>query len=186
MPFAVGCGKRPSQGQVANVPILVPYQGNWHVDEKKTIALWLSQGESQAEINDHLAMIRKQGLPLHLDLHIQGNVAVEPWGAIRHGVEGEYLFFALHAEGPGVCGKAWHHENRADPGNHISKPYIRLQIKDGDLWFSDRDKEDVDPTDPELINTPITAGSAATCIADKLPQEWTPWLTYIFTADPKQ
>jgi hypothetical protein len=196
MLLAAGCNKRQSQSQVAtsptgagvaNVPILVPYQGNWRVDEKKTVALWLSQGTTQAEINNDLAEDKQLGMPLHLDLHIQGNVAVEPWPAIRAGVEGEYLFFALHSEGPGVCGKAWHHENRADPGNHISKHYVRLQIKDGDLWLSDREQEDVDPNDPELTNMPVTAGSAATCKADKLPAtEWTPWVTYIFAGEPKK
>jgi len=194
MLLPAGCSKRRSQSQVAtsptgagvaNVPILAPYQGNWRVDPKKTVALWLSQGTSQAEISNDLASIRKLGMPLHLDLHVQGNVAVEPWPAIRAGVEGEYLFFALHSEGPGVCGKAWRHENRADPGNHIHKLYIRLQIKDGDLWLSEREQEDVNPDDPELATMPVTAGSAATCIADKAPAaEWSPWVTYIFAAEP--
>ena len=107
--------------------------------------------------------------------------------AIRPGVDGEYLFFALHPEGQGVCGKAWHHENRTDPGNHISKHYVRLQIKDGDLWLSDREQEDVDPNDPELANMPVTGGSATTCMADKAPaREWSPWLTYIFAAESKK
>jgi hypothetical protein len=174
----------PMGAGVANVPILAPYQGNWQVDENKTVALWLSQGTTQTEINSDLAEFKKLGLPLHLDLHIQGNVAVEPWPAIRPGVNGEYLFFALHLEGPGVCGKAWHHEDRTDPGNHISKHYIRLAIKNGDLWLSDREQEDVNPNDPDLMNMPVTGGSAATCMADKAPAaEWSPWVTYIFSAD---
>ena len=100
---------------------------------------------------------------------------------------GEFLFFALNLEGPGVCGKAWHHEDRTDPGNHISKHYVRLQIKDGDLWLSDREQEDVDPSDPELINMAVTGGSAETCMADKAPAtEWSPWVTYIFAAESKK
>ena len=30
---------------------------------------------------------------------------------------GEYHFFALHTHGQQVCGKAWHHEDRYDPGD---------------------------------------------------------------------
>ena len=62
---------------------------------------------------------------MHNDMKISGNCA-----AVRSGVpSAEYRLFATHEHGGKVCGKAWHHEDRFDPGD-MSKCYVRLSIID--------------------------------------------------------
>ena len=168
-----GCGKNPSGP--ANTPLLTPLQGSWAFDINKTLTLWQAQGKPANQI----AMIRSMNamFPIHPDMRIKDNTAV-----LNGVTEGEYYFFALHQHNPWTCGKAWHHEDRHDPGD-MSKCYVRLEIKNADLHLSLRILEDpINLNDPDLTNMPITAGNANTCIADSEPDPpWSAWETYIFT-----
>ena len=101
--------------------------------------------------------------PLHADMSINGNVAV-----LKGSPEGEYFFFAVHPHGQWLCGKAWHHEDRHDPGD-MTKCYVRLELKDQDLHLSVRMEDSDNPNDPDLTKLPAAAGSAGTCRADAAP-----------------
>jgi hypothetical protein len=190
--LALGCDRNPSNvsspsstgasnsptgygGSPAAAALLQPFQGNWKFNLEKTLALWKSKGASQKEIDEARAMTAI--MPLHPDMALQGDVAV------LKGTpgEGEYAFFALHAHPQFICGKAWHHEDRHDPGD-MDKYVVRLQLHDAELWLSTRVPEDAaDPADPEVTNPIPLAGSAATCIADSLKDPpWSPWQIYIF------
>jgi hypothetical protein len=173
----------PTEAGVVNAPIMQPFQGHWRVNEVKTIAAWRAAGRTDAEINQVLAMSIQMKMPLHPDMIIQGNVAIVPTPLGTITMEGEYLFFALHTHGPWVCGKSWHHEDRHDPGD-MDKPFARLKIENGDLHFTIRSPiTGTNPNDPDILNMPLTRGSAATCTADTEPQtKWSPWSEYVFTA----
>jgi hypothetical protein len=174
-----GSASSPSSGSsgssaAAAAPILQPFQGPWRFSLAKTLAYWQAKGVPASEIAQ--ARATAKSFPLHPDMSIQNDTAVLP-GMI----EGEYRFFALHPHNQWVCGKAWHHEDRHDPGD-MDKYYVRLEIQGADLHLSVRIPEDAaDPADPDVTNTSLTAGSAATCGADALATPpWSPWRTYVF------
>jgi len=175
-----GCGREdndsPTGNASANVPLMKPFEGVWQFDLEKTIALMKSQGVPQAQLDQ----MRTVAAFMPSEMKINGNIAVLP-GI----VEGEYMLFALHPHNQRVCGKAWHHEDRHDPGD-MSKCYVRLELKSSDLHFSTREAEDsADPNDPDIINPPIVAGSAQTCGADAAAQpQWSPWMTYVYSPKP--
>jgi hypothetical protein len=160
----------------ANVPILVPFRGNWKFNLSKTLAYWKSKGVPAAEIAQAQKIAKSFGL--HPDITMGGDLA------ILHGpmsMEGQYQFYALHPHGQVVCGKAWHHEDRHDPGD-MDKELIRVELRDNDLYLSLRSNDDAaDPNDPEVVTMPILSGSAATCTADaEKDPPWSPWRTYVF------
>jgi hypothetical protein len=176
-PSSAGSGSSPTGygGSPAAAALLQPFQGNWKFDLEKTLALWKSKGVSQNEIDQARALTSI--VPLHPDMALHADVAVLKGKP----AEGEYAFFALHAHAQFICGKAWHHEDRHDPGD-MDKYLVRLQLHDADLWLSARIPEDAaDPADPEVANPPPLAGAAATCNADTLKDPpWSPWRTFIF------
>jgi hypothetical protein len=96
-------------------------------------------------------------------------------------LEGEYKFFALHPHNRWTCGKAWHHEDRNDPGD-MNKCYARLEVKDADLHLSLRDDDNpANPNDPDVVTMPTLAGSSTNCGADAAPDPpWSAWRTYVF------
>jgi len=162
-------------GSPAAAALLKPFQGNWKFNLEKTVALWKSKGVSQKEIDEARALTSI--MPIHPDMALQGDIAILKGTP----AEGEYAFFALHAHPQFTCGKAWHHEDRHDPGD-MDKYLVRLQRHDAELWLSTRVPEDAaDPADPEVASPPPLADSAATCIADSLKDPpWSPWQIYIF------
>lgn len=155
-------------------PILAPFQGKWIVSVSKTLANWQSAGTPADEIEAAKKMAG--AFPLHPDMDLRDNIAV-----LSSVVEGEYLFFALHQHKQWVCGKAWHHEDRNDPGD-MDKYRVRLELQGSDLLLSIRVSEDsADISDRDVLNTPLLADSEATCDADKLSESnWSPWRTYVF------
>jgi hypothetical protein len=153
-----------------------PFQGSWKFDLQKTLALWQAQGVPQSDI----AQVRTlaTAMTIHHDMTIGGNVAL-----FSASPQGSYDFFALHPHNQWVCGKAWLHEDRGDPGDMV-KCYARLELKEEgkELHLSTRMHDDAaDPTDPDVANMPPTAGSATTCTGDSDPHPpWSPWRTYVF------
>ncbi len=173
--LALACDRKPS----ANAPttpatILQPFQGNWKLSTPKTLAAWKAANVPAAEITQSQTLAST--FPLHPDMSIKSDTAI-----LAGKIEGSYQFFALHPHNQWVCGKAWHHEDRHDPGD-MDKYLVRLEIRDADLYLSVRIHDDAaDPSDPDVTNMPLTAGSAATCTADKNPTPpWSPWRTYVF------
>jgi hypothetical protein len=89
----------------------------------------------------------------------------------------------MHEHGNKVCGKAWHHEDRFDPGD-MSKCYVRLMIKDDYLYMEVRMKDGLpDLNDPDLGSSPPTeSGSATKCDAvNPVGPDWGDWTTYVFS-----
>lgn len=178
--IVAGCGNVGGGGSGTGLPatpapLLQPFQGAWSFDVNKTLTLWQSQGVPAQQIAQARAFA--QSFPLHGDIELDQNVAT-----IHHVVEGEYYFFALHQHNQWVCGKAWHHEDRYDPGD-MAKCYVRLEDVNGDLHLSIRVQDGWPPlNDPDLTNMPVQAGSASACPADTAPNPpWSPWQTYVFT-----
>src|SRR5690348_13502566 len=155
----IGCNRAPAPpppagggggpfGPPVMTPIMQPFQGAWRFSLAKTLALWQADGVPAAEIAQ--AKTLATSFPLHPDMTITGDTAVlSPLPLV-----GEYRFFALHPHNQWVCGKAWHHEDRNDPGD--MDKYLTRQKRDaGDLHFSFRVPEDAaDPNDPELTKMP--------------------------------
>ena len=179
--LSVGCdrsastpGGGPTGAGARKTPLMQPFQGPWKFDAAKTVARWQADAVPAAEVAQAQAM----GAALHPDMTIGGDAAV-----LAGPIEGEYAFFALHPHNQWVCGKAWHHEDREDPGD-MSKCYARLELReDGkELHLSLRMEEDAaNPNDPDVMNMPATAGSASNCGADGAPAPaWSPWRTYVF------
>ena len=173
----VGCDRPGGGGTAANAPVnspLQPFEGSWQFDPDKTLALWQGQGVSAAD----LAQVRALGkvIPLHPDMVLRGTSA-----QLSGPIEGEYSFFAMHPHNQWVCGKAWHHEDRHDPGD-MSKCYARLELRDNQLHLSVRVQQSSPAlNDPDLTSMPLTGGSVASCDADAAPNPpWDPWMTYIF------
>jgi hypothetical protein len=170
-------GASPAGGSTAaNVPILAPFKGNWNYNDAKTMAYWKAAKIPAAEIAAVQKM--KQLAAAHPNMALGGDLA------ILHGpgpMEGQYQFYALHAHPQFICGKAWHHEDRHDPGD-MDKYLVRLELKDTDLYLSIRAHQDAaDPSDPEIVTMPVLGGSLSTCTADaEKDPPWSAWRTYIF------
>jgi hypothetical protein len=163
-------------GPTTATPVLLQtFQGPWKFDLQKTFAQWQVDGVPATQIAQ--ARTLAQSFPMHPDMTIANDIAI--LSPLPN--EGEYKFFALHQHKQRVCGKAWHHEDRNDPGD-MTKCYVRLELKGSELHLSVRMAEDAaDPSDPDVMNMPITAGDATTCGADAAPvAAWAPWQTYVF------
>jgi hypothetical protein len=170
-----GCSKGTEDGGApAPLRMLQPFQGEWQFSQPKTLARWRATGMPANNIKqvEKLAEV----IPIHPGMVVKDNIAV-----LLGVVEGEYYFFALHPHGRWVCGKAWHHEDRHDPGD-MSKCLVRLELRNSDLWLSLRDNEDwTDVSDPDIVDRPLTAGSAESCEADAAATPpCGPWQTFIF------
>lgn len=178
-PTVVGCTTNTSNGPfgaAADSPLLSPFAGQWVFDFDKTLASQKAAGATDEQI----AQVRKLyggGSPLgkmHPDLAIQGDVAV---GAGKPSCE--YRFFAMHRHDAKICGKAWHHEDRFDPGD-MSKCYVRLSLVGGELHLEVNMLEALpDLQDPDLRSSPAVEGDASKCEASA--QKATGWVTYVFT-----
>jgi hypothetical protein len=161
-------------------PLLAPFQGAWQPDPDKSLALALAATRPAPTSSTPPAVApvspSRSMFATHPEMKLTNNVAV-----LNGLLWGEYRFFALHSHGDTVCGKAWHHEDRHDPGD-MDKYLVRLRRVGGDLHFSYRVCEDsADPNDPDVATTPLTAGSADTCTADtEKDPPWRPWVTIVF------
>jgi hypothetical protein len=177
----IGCGGNLNQGPFGpprQSTLLVPFAGNWTCDFEKTIEAQRAAGASDEEI----AQLRKLDpqhrafRKLYPDLNFSGDLAVGHDNS-------EYRFFSMHQHGDEVCGKAWHHEDRFDPGD-MSKCYVRLMIKDDCLYMREKMKDgNPDLDDPDLLSTPPPeGGSTADCKADQPGEpDWSDWFIYVFT-----
>jgi hypothetical protein len=179
-----GCGGGAAGpfGAPAESRLLAPLAGRWVFDFEKTLEAQKAGGATDEQI----ANLRKlyadnpQLRKMHADMTLTGNEAV-----CSGRPAGEYRFFAMHEHAGKVCGKAWHHEDRFDPGD-MSKCYVRLQL-DGDRLIFDLKMQEVpDLDDPDLRATPpAEAGSAAACDADHpAGSDWSEWTTFVFVRKP--
>jgi hypothetical protein len=102
----------------------------------------------------------------------------------------EYDFFAIHQHGNKVRGKAWHHEDRSDPGD-MTKCYVRMAMVVNRLQLEVRTSgRSPDLSDPDMAallaqnqsSPPVDLDTSAKCDADKPANgQWTPWTIAVFT-----
>ena len=175
----VGCAPSASDGPFGPAdysPLLTPFAGEWVFDFEKTLAVHKAVGVTDEEIAQTRKFYADNPMlgKMHSDLAIEGNVAV------GKGIPScEYRFFGMHEHDSKVCGKAWHHEDRFDPGD-MSKCYVRLSIADGNLHLEVNMLDGwPDLNDPDFLSIPAVEGDVSECDADKQnPDEWA---TYVFT-----
>jgi hypothetical protein len=177
---AAGCDVADSNSGPFGSPqpskLLQPFAGVWVCDDDATIKLDQEAGASEAQLKGYELARKINGGKLHSDITITGN-------CIHYGdaLNAEYYLFGLHQHGDYACGKAWHHEDRHDPGD-MSKCYVRLKLK-GDLLYLETKMQDGNPelSDGDIDTQKIEAGSAATCTAEMPPgEDWSDWSTLVF------
>lgn len=185
------------------VAILEPFQGEWKFDQNRTLAQWQAEGIPEEEVvriremygklaesemppealkamqaaGVDAAQVRKSLSTMHPDLTFQGHVAI-----CSGFPSGEYRLFGIHKHGQEICGKAWHHEDRFDPGD-MSKCYVKLAIEGDELRFGVRMQDGwPQDDDPDLRETlPILAESDSVCDAEESAgSDWGEWSTYVF------
>jgi hypothetical protein len=178
-------------------------EGKWEFDQERTFSAWRAEGMPEDEVDrlresyadaksmqipDQLQQaLRAQGIDpgevqaslgkIHPDMTLDGHVAV-----CAGMPSAEYRFFGLHEHGTKVCGKAWHHEDRFDPGD-MSKCYVRLAVVEDELYFEVRMQDGMpDLDDSDLKGTPsIVADPQSPCDADAPKGSgWPDWKTYVF------
>lgn len=184
--FAVGCGGAADStadsgpfGPVKESLILSSFAGEWVFDFEKTLDSLNSAGASEEDIEQlrKLYTENPQIDKFHPDIKITGDIA------IGSGIlSSEYRFYAMHQHDEKICGKAWHHEDRFDPGD-MSECYIRLVIKDNLLYLDVKMKEGrPDLNDPVFRESPpIKSGSSKECDAENPAGiNWGEWTTFIF------
>ena len=164
--------------------LLQPLAGKWAFDKDATREARLANGESQPDADARSSPSEEDstGDDAHSDMTITGNEAV-----CAGSPPAEYRFFAIHRHDGKICGKAWHHEDRFDPGD-MSKCYFRFWSQGDRLCFAIRMMEaTVDVSDPDLSESaPIELDSDSNCNADSPSGEWSPWSTYVFNRTKPQ
>jgi hypothetical protein len=185
LPALAGCGADMAGpgggpfGAPGHSELLAPFAGDWVFDFERTLAAQKAAGATDEQIEKLRKLYAENPRfgKMHPDMTITGNVAV-----CAGFPAAEYRFFTMHEHDGKICGKAWHHEDRFDPGD-MSKCYVRLKVSDNGLYFETRMKDGLpDPGDPDLRSTlPAEADSAATCDADSpAGKEWSEWTTFVF------
>jgi hypothetical protein len=179
---AIGCGTDTASGPFGpprSSALMTPFVGKWSFAFDKTLDAQKAAGAPDEQIAQTRKLYAENPVlgKMHPDLTFDGNVAV---GAGLP--SSEYRFFAMHKHGTKVCGKAWHHEDRFDPGD-MSKCHVRLSIIDGHLYMEVNMEEDrPGEADPDLASEPPVEGNVAQCAvgtqADKKPEDW---MTYVFS-----
>jgi hypothetical protein len=187
----IGCGDALSPstapdsgpfGPAETSALLAPFAGDWEIDFEKTLEGYKAAGWSDEAIQRTREM--RVASPKHFkvtfpDLSFNGNIAI---GDTSTPLIQEYRFFAMHEHDGKVCGKAWHHEDRFDPGD-MSKRRVRLWIRDEQLYLEVKMwNPSVELNDPDFsAMSPPDGGSVADCVAEDLSSDWTEWLTYVYS-----
>jgi hypothetical protein len=165
-------------GAPAESRLLAPLAGRWEFVLEQTLEAQKAGGATDEQIENLRKLYAGNTLlgKMHPDITIKGNEAV-----CTGMPAAEYRFFAMHEHDGKLCGKAWHHEDRFDPGD-MSKCYVRFKLEDDRLVFELRMQEDMDLNDPDLRTTPSPdSGSAAACdVAHPPGKNWSEWTMYVF------
>ena len=159
--------------------LLAPFQGAWKFDVEQTLAAQKAAGAPE----DEITRLRKM-YETRPELIPEGDLVIRDNEALGfHRPSSEYRFFHLHRHDDGtVCGKAWHHEDRFDPGD-MSKCYVGLAIIDGRLHFRSHMAEGLpDLNDPDLESPlPVDLDAAGKCEA-KTGQDWAELMVFVRAA----
>jgi hypothetical protein len=171
-------------GHPKKVALLDPFQGVWKCDRDRTYAVWKKQGkadwiELQKKAAEALRGVPLSGLVLgdlslpHPDVTVNGNIIVA-----RGRPSAQYDLFALHSHDKVICGKAWHHEDRHDPGD-MSKAWVRLERVGDEFHLHIKSGDEADPDDAEVTRMP-TLVDAKVCETTGEKIESQMWATYVF------
>ncbi len=165
---------------------LAPFAGTWVFDFDKTIDAQQAAGATKEEL-ERLRKVDAQDPQFRYfcaDLVTTGNQAVSSGTPSQ-----EYDLFAIHQHGNKVCGKAWHHEDRYDPGD-MTKCYVRMAMVENRLQLEVRMLgRSPDPSDPDMAalltqnpsSPPVDLDTPANCDADKPARgDWTPWTINVY------
>ncbi|MCA8986137.1 MAG: hypothetical protein KDA78_00755 [Planctomycetaceae bacterium] len=161
--FVIGCGSNPASGpfgEPESSPLMVPFAGTWTLEFEKTLEAQKAAGVSEEQIEQTRKFFadHPQFGKMHPDLTFEGNVAVGE-GVISS----EYRFFSMHTHDSQTCGKAWHLEDRFDPGD-MSKCFVRLEVIEGLLYMEVYMQEGLpDLDDPDLLTEPSVEGDPLKC-----------------------
>lgn len=180
--FASGCGSNTASGPFGapkSSALMAPFAGAWTFEFEKTLAAQMAAGVTDEQIDQIRKLYASNPAlgKMHPDITFDGNVAV---GA---GIlSSEYRFFGMHKHDSKTCGKAWHHEDRHDPGD-MSKCYVRLEVIDGLLHLQVHMQEGLpELDDPDLATEPPVEGDPLKCdvdtIAGNKPGDWA---VYVFS-----
>lgn len=179
LPFC-GCevGDESAFGTPQTSALLAPFAGKWECDEQRSVAAAKAAGLTEQDLAGYQVVKKLYGGKIHPDLEIAGNtIRYQGFAA------SEYWLFGLHQHDDYVCGKAWHHEDRFDPGD-MSKCYVRVKLQDGLLFLDIKRKDGLpDDDDPDLVADPaVESGSAKQCDAGKPhDSDWDAnWETLVF------
>jgi len=179
-----GCG-RPSFnaggpfGAPRSSQLLAPFAGDWVLDFERTLEAQRKAGvpEATLDMTRKFAVEHPEFGKPHWNMKINGDEAIS-----TERMASEYRFFAMHMHDGKVCGKAWHHEDRYDPGD-MSKCYVRLSMDDDRLVFEVRNKDGLPSlNDPDLAALPpVESGSPESCTAESdSDPDWSEWMVYVF------
>ncbi|HUG66418.1 MAG TPA: hypothetical protein VMM76_01625 [Pirellulaceae bacterium] len=148
---------------------IAPFAGRWEFDAEGTFALM----EERIDNPDAIRISRQfhtNVSPLHQNLVISGTTLT------GDGVPAcEYQLFALHQHGDVLCGKAWHHEDRYDPGD-MSKCFIQLEVVESKLKLTVNQLDGLPDLDDPDLHSPTPSSDADGCRTPALigeePKEW--------------
>ena len=178
----VGCGSNSASGPFgasSASPLMTPFTGTWMFEFDKTLDAQKAAGVADEQIVQLRKLFADNPAlgKIHPDITFDGNAAV---GAGLP--SSEYRFFGMHKHGLKICGKAWHHEDRHDPGD-MSKCYVRLEIAGGELCMEVNMQDGLpDLNDPDLTSEPPAEGDVAKCDVDtKAGDKPGDWAMYVFT-----
>lgn len=179
---AIVMGREPNFGDGPFGPpdsskLLEPLAGKWIFDEEKTLAALRAAGAPAKEIEERRKAYKTDPKTAkYPDLAIKGNVAVG-----NDLPSSELRFFRMHKHGKKICGRAWHHEDRHDPGD-MSKCYVKLELVGDTLQldlFMIEDPPEL--TDPDLANGPPVEAPEKDCDLDKkTTKNREDWITVVF------
>ncbi|HTI49850.1 MAG TPA: hypothetical protein VL475_02825 [Planctomycetaceae bacterium] len=183
---AVGCGPGTASGPFGapqSSALMAPFAGAWTFDFDRTLD---AQKAAGAVTDEQIRQLRQMYAAnpalgkMHPDLTFDGNVA-----AGAGFPSSEYRFFGLHKHGEQVCEKAWHHEDRFDPGD-MSKCYVRLSLVEGRLHLEVNMQDGLpDLNDPDLTSEPAVERDASQCdLEAKAGRKPEDWATYVFARRP--
>ena len=168
--FAVGCDTEKPATDVAHTP----FAGQWDFDADSTFALM----EERIDNPDAIRISRQfheNVMPLHQNLSIAGTTLTGDGFP-----PSEYQLFALHKHGDVLCGKAWHHEDRHDPGD-MSKCLVQLEIVDSKLKLTVYQFDGLpDLDDPELYSSPASSDADGCQTSESIESEPNEWAIYFF------
>jgi len=157
----VGCAPGSAEGPFGapeKSKLLLPYAGKWKFDLEKTLAARKMAGVTDEKLESFRKAYTVDADPFHVDLTFDGNVAFGSGS-----FSSEYRFFRIHNHDKKLCGRAWHHEDRFDPGD-MSKCYVQLEIVDEAFRLDVYMQEDsYAENDPDYLNNPPVEGKAEEC-----------------------